>query len=147
MTGPASIAVTGAPRRDDPRGQGSDDGFTLIEMLMALGLIAIVSAYALAFHVSTLSTGRTQANRQVAAQLVSQALDRAQRDGGAAVLANPPDVRTTAVNRVTFTERWTVAICRQSHAGGSCTTGAAAAGVADLCRSWCRSTGGKRTTP
>ena len=104
----------------------------MIEMLIALGVVALVSAYAVAFHVSTLSTVRSQANRQVAVQLVAQAMDRAHRDGGAAVLATPPPVRTTAVNAVTFTQRWTVTACRQNPAGGDCTATPPAAGMADL---------------
>jgi prepilin-type N-terminal cleavage/methylation domain-containing protein len=134
MTQPASVAATSAPRRRGGPKRDADGGFTLIEVLLALGLVTLVSAYAVAFHVFTLSTVRIQANRQLAAQLVSQALDQADKTGGVALLAAPPEARTTTINKITFTERWTVTLCRQSPPGGNCTTAASAAGAAELVR-------------
>jgi type II secretory pathway component PulJ len=134
VSAPARAGVDTSPAGRGTRERAPDGGSTLIEMLLAMGLVALVSAFAGTFHVVSLSTVRTQANRQAAAQLVTQGMDRAHRDGAATVTAAPPAARTTTVNGIVFTERWTVSVCRQVTAGAACTAAIPAAGVSDLVR-------------
>jgi prepilin-type N-terminal cleavage/methylation domain-containing protein len=112
----------------------ADDGFTLIEVLVSLGLIGLVGAFAIRLQVSSLSVTREHANREIAAELASEALDTASVTGGSALLAAVPASRTTAVSGVNFTEQWTVTPCKQSSPGGACTTAASAPGTAELAR-------------
>jgi prepilin-type N-terminal cleavage/methylation domain-containing protein len=109
-----------------------DDGFTLAEILVALGLIAVISSFAIGFHVRTLMVVRDEANRQVAAQLASEALDAARAGGGAALAAAPPPAEAVTVNGVRFTREWTVSACLQLAPGGACTAGPPTIGAAEL---------------
>jgi prepilin-type N-terminal cleavage/methylation domain-containing protein len=147
--------VTPTGRRVRPgRGRGvrpgaDDAGFTLLEVLVSMGVVVVVSAFALLFHVSSMSTVRGESNRQVAAQLVAEALDEAQATGGAALATATPQPVGTTVNDVTFTRTWSVEVCRQITPGGACTVAAPAAGVAELVRvvvavSW-QESGAERT--
>jgi prepilin-type N-terminal cleavage/methylation domain-containing protein len=110
----------------------ADGGFTLIEAVVALALIGLVTAWATSFHISSLRVTREQANRQVAAQMSSRALDTARKTGGAALLASPPSPVIVQVNGVAFTQQWTVTQCRQVSPGGDCATVAPAPGIAEL---------------
>jgi Tfp pilus assembly protein PilV len=128
------VLVQARPRRPGP-GRAAlrpDAGFTLIEVLVALGLIMVVGAAAAIFHTTVLDVTRRQANRQVAAQLTTRAVDAARASGGPALLASPPTPVTMQVNGVAFTQRWTVTVCRQAVIGGPCTTAAAAPGTAEM---------------
>jgi prepilin-type N-terminal cleavage/methylation domain-containing protein len=100
---------------------GRDAGFSLVEVLVALGLTAMVAASAAAFHVSSLTTARRQANHHVAVQLASWAIDEARQSGGAAVLAAPPQSATVQRNGIAFTVESTVAACGESVTPGGCT--------------------------
>ncbi len=111
-----------------------DDGFTLLELLLSVGLIGLVGAFAIAFHTSSLSVTRQQANREVAAQLASEALDRARATGGAAVLARGHGAATRTVNGIRFSEEWTASPCTQAAPGGVCTTAPAVPGALELAR-------------
>jgi prepilin-type N-terminal cleavage/methylation domain-containing protein len=122
----------------DDRGGAADQppdvGFTLIEVLLALSLVSLVAAFALTFHFSSATAVRTQANRQVAAQLASEALDEARAAGGAALLAAPPAPAAVTINKVSFQRRWSVSACREATPGAGCTAAQPGPGVVDLAR-------------
>jgi hypothetical protein len=102
--------------------------------MVSLAIVGIVAVSGTMFQISSLRLVRTAANRQVAAQMVTRALDTARAAGGATVLASPPATATVQLNGVTFTERWTVTLCRQAVAGGGCATVPAAPGTAELAK-------------
>jgi prepilin-type N-terminal cleavage/methylation domain-containing protein len=107
----------------EPTRQSSDAGFTLIEMLVALSLIGTVASFAVGFHVSSLSAIRSQAHRQVAAQLVSDALDAARADGPAAAM-NPRAPLRVSVDGVSYTQTWDPPTVCTSSVCGSIPSGA-----------------------
>jgi prepilin-type N-terminal cleavage/methylation domain-containing protein len=135
MCAPARRSAPAGPRlRDGHAAGGSDDGFTLLETIISLAIVGIVAASGTLFQTSSLQLARIAANRQVAVQMVTRALDVARAAGGAALLASPPAPATVRLNGVPFTEQWTVALCRQVVAGDDCATAAAASGVAELAK-------------
>jgi prepilin-type N-terminal cleavage/methylation domain-containing protein len=130
-------AAGGRPVRSRGRSSppaSADDGFTLLEMIVAVALIGMVGAFAIRFQVSSLSVTREQADREVAAQLASEALDSDRAIGGSALLSAPPPNRTVTVNGITFTQTQSVTTCRQVSPGGPCTSNPPAPGVAELAR-------------
>lgn len=112
----------------------ADGGFTLVEMVVAIGLIATIATSATTLHITSMAVAREQADRQVAAQMVSRALDTARSRGGAALLASPPPTLTVQVNGISFRQRWSVTRCWRAPAGGDCTTADAGPGIAELTR-------------
>jgi prepilin-type N-terminal cleavage/methylation domain-containing protein len=120
-------AHTGRDRTDDA-------GFSLVEVLVALGLVTVVGASAAVFHMSSLTTARRQAHQQVAVQLVSSAVDQARKAGGAAVLASPPQPTTVQRNGIAFTVESTVAACQASVIPGDCILVAPSSSTAQLAR-------------
>ncbi|GGK21709.1 hypothetical protein GCM10010124_12740 [Pilimelia terevasa] len=115
-------------------GQGraavADGGFTLIEVLVALGLIGVVMASVAVFLTGAMSTTHRQAGRQAAAQVAAGAVEAAQAAGGAAMVANRPAPRPHLVNDVPYTVTYgTPAPCWQTTASGACAAASPAAGV------------------
>jgi type II secretory pathway pseudopilin PulG len=112
----------------------SDSGATLVEMLVALGLVALVASFSLTFQISSMSTMRTQADRQVAAQLASRALDTVRTTSATALLSSPPAPRVETVNQLEFTQRWSITPCRQRVPASGCTEPGPAPGTAEMVR-------------
>jgi type II secretory pathway pseudopilin PulG len=112
----------------------SESGATLVEMLVALGLVALVASFSLTFQISSMSAMRTQADRQVAVQLASQALDTARTTGAAALLSSPPATRVETVNKLDFTQLWSITPCRQRVPASECTEPGRAPGTAEMVR-------------
>jgi prepilin-type N-terminal cleavage/methylation domain-containing protein len=110
----------------------TDDGFTLVETLVALGLVGLVAAFTCSFLLSSWSTMHGQSDREVAAQLASAALDSARAGGGAALAASPPAAQTVIVNGLSFVQRWSVTDCRQGSPGVTCAAARSSAGTSDL---------------
>ncbi len=67
---------------------GADDGFTMIEMIMAMLIISIVMAAFATFFVTTVSATARQSSAQVATQLADDAIERARALPGQAITAN-----------------------------------------------------------
>jgi prepilin-type N-terminal cleavage/methylation domain-containing protein len=64
----------------------ADDGFTLVEVLVSIGLIGVVMAAVTSFLVSSMSVTAVQRGRQAAAQLAADATEQARTLRGPAVL-------------------------------------------------------------
>ena len=78
------------------RRRASDAGFTLIETLLSVSVIAIVMAGLTALFTNTLSVGNRQDLRQTAIQLASDGLDRARALRGSIVFQGRDDKSSTA---------------------------------------------------
>ena len=64
----------------------SDNGFTMVEVIVALGLISVMMASLTTYFVSSLRTGRYQAQVQTAARLAQSGMEQARGFGGPALL-------------------------------------------------------------
>ena len=67
-----------------------DSGFTLIELMVSLSIIALVGTFALSAQVAATRATREQSNRQVAAQLLARELDSVRGLGGSTALELEP---------------------------------------------------------
>ena len=113
-----------------------DSGFSLIEVLVALGLVVLAGTFAVQVLVMSLSTVREHANREVATQMAAELTNRARAYGGTTLLADhqslPAADKTRTVSDIPFERDWSVQPCRQPHPGGPCTTAPPGPGVAEL---------------
>ncbi|GGK37921.1 hypothetical protein GCM10010124_33440 [Pilimelia terevasa] len=114
--------VPGAPR--------GEAGFSLVEVMVSLGLVGTVMAAMSAYFVSAVTLTHGQGQREVAAQVATDAMEYVRTlptaDVGTRVRALPP--RTLTVNGIAYTQRWTV--CWQAVDGGACATVKPAAAAA-----------------
>ncbi|GAA2522216.1 type IV pilus modification PilV family protein [Pilimelia columellifera] len=100
-----------------------DDGFTLVETMVSLALIGTVMAAVSAFFISGMSGSHGQVQRQVGAQLATDAMERVHSIPVTDIenaLTTSFTPRAVVVNGVTFTQRW--ALCWQPATGGACVT-------------------------
>jgi prepilin-type N-terminal cleavage/methylation domain-containing protein len=81
----AGIRAPRGPRPDDPA--RDDAGFTIIEVLVAIGLLGIVMTALTSFFASTLSVANAQSGRQAAAKVAADAAERVHALKGSAVTA------------------------------------------------------------
>jgi prepilin-type N-terminal cleavage/methylation domain-containing protein len=96
-----------------------DAGFSLVEVIVAISLMAVVMSAMGTFYVSSLVTTSAQSGRQAAMQLATDALERARALPVTTVEAGlPNEVKT--VDGVPYTQTWQVATCRLS--SGACVT-------------------------
>jgi prepilin-type N-terminal cleavage/methylation domain-containing protein len=72
---------------DDSRGNSSDAGFTLAEVVVSLAVIGTILASSVAFFVGVMRIVGDQGQRQVAAQLALDGVERARGLKGPALLA------------------------------------------------------------
>lgn len=101
--------------------RSGDDGFTLIEVMVATSLIGIVMAALMTFFSATIGVTNQQSGVQTAAQLATDGIEAARARPIAALLADPPvDGTPPRRNGVTFTRTWSVSSCWQPPAGGDC---------------------------
>lgn len=101
------------PRPGAAAGGWSDDsGFTLIELMVSLFVVALVGTFAMSLQMATSSVARTEANRQIAAQLLARELDKVRGLGGLGAAAIEPDT-TEQINGVDFAVARTVDTCWQ----------------------------------
>jgi prepilin-type N-terminal cleavage/methylation domain-containing protein len=116
-----------------------DAGATLIEVMVALALIAVVSTFALQSHVMAMVTVQRHANREVAVQMAADLTDKARTYPGAELLASHQRLEsaeaTKEVGGVEFSREWSVDLCRQAQPGGVCSSALAAGpGIPELVR-------------
>ncbi|WP_433303982.1 PilW family protein [Actinoplanes sp. CA-030573] len=129
-----------APDPDRPAAEGGghlrDAGFTLVELMVALSVTALVGTFALSAQLANSRATRTEANRQVAAQVLARELDKARGLGGTVAATDLAGTDTQQVNALELQVTRTVDTCFQIvGAGGttSCTTAAAQpAGSAEM---------------
>ncbi|GGK39686.1 hypothetical protein GCM10010124_35410 [Pilimelia terevasa] len=127
------MEVVRAPRPPRPRGS-PEAGFSLVELVVALGVISLVAASTLSLFVSSHGVTDSQANRQIATQLLTQMVDQARQTGGTELARHEPAAAPTTVGSVVYTREWDVSACAQATVGGSCTAAAGGPGVAVLTR-------------
>ncbi|HET9516639.1 MAG TPA: hypothetical protein VFO77_02810 [Actinoplanes sp.] len=89
------------------RGDSATAGSTLVEVMVALSLIAVVGAALASFLVASIRTLRYQVDRQTAGQLAADAWERVaaiQMTPGAAPTL--PAATTTTINGIAYTVTW-----------------------------------------
>ncbi len=74
----------------------TDDGFTMIEMIVALVIIGIIMAALATFFVSTVKATAQQGTKQAAIQLADDAIERARALKGSAVVDDRDQFTTDA---------------------------------------------------
>ena len=110
LTSTSSRPTCGYVRRRH-RGTG-DDGFTLVEVIVAIGLITALMVSLGVYFTSSIRTSRNQAQIQAATRLAETGMERARGLGGAALLAGRvqcgtcSDVSAFAGNYLVGTTRW-----------------------------------------
>jgi prepilin-type N-terminal cleavage/methylation domain-containing protein len=99
------VAAPVRVRLPSPRLQ-SDDGLTIVELVMALAIFALLSTGVVATMVTALDLSRTNRNRVVASNLAAEEMDRLRSLAAADFTSVAPGaqvlVRTAEVNNVTF---------------------------------------------
>ena len=94
--------------RDDAR----EGGFTLVEVIVALGLITAIVASLGVFFSTSIGRSRDQSQTQAATRLAEEGMERGRGLGGAALLAGRvqcgtcPDVSSFAGSYLADTVRW-----------------------------------------
>ena len=96
-----------------PAVPGGDDGFTMIELMVSLFIVALVGTFAAALQMASSRAVRTQADRQIAAQLVTRELEKARGMGGDAAAGLDPS-ESQQINGLTFQLTRTVDPCWQT---------------------------------
>lgn len=91
----------------------TEAGFSLIEVVVALGLISIVMAALTTFYVRAVAVTHQQGSRQVAIQLSLDGLDKIRALRGSQVAGALPGVETPQVNGLTYTRRYQALPCWQ----------------------------------
>lgn len=76
----------GPARRDTVAGPPADAGFTMLEILVSVGVIGIVMTAMASFFVTTVAVTGQQGSRQVAAQLATDGTERVHALRGSAVI-------------------------------------------------------------
>ncbi|MFC3383680.1 type IV pilus modification PilV family protein [Couchioplanes azureus] len=93
-------------------GRPDDAGFALLELMMAMFVVGLVGTFTASLQLISLATTRAEANRQVAAQLVSGELDRLRGLGGKEAAKEPP-VSNPVINGLEFEMTTSVTPCWQ----------------------------------
>lgn len=101
--------------RRRPAPQHADEGFTLIEVLVALTIFAIVSAAAVIALVAGVRAGNDSNDRVTAAQVAQQEVDRARALPAPSLAASPDATRTTVLGGKSFSVTRTI-----GYPAGSC---------------------------
>jgi prepilin-type N-terminal cleavage/methylation domain-containing protein len=83
---PARLCCRAVPRPRARGGNAGDEGFTLVEVIVSITLMAIIMTALTTFFVSTGSAIRQQGGRQIAAQLAQDALETVRTLKGADVI-------------------------------------------------------------
>lgn len=81
----------------------SDDGFTLIEVIVAMMLIGIVMAATTTFFISSANVTSQLRGQQVAAQVADSAAEQVRAYRGSEIATALPTVAATTVNGITYT--------------------------------------------
>ncbi len=127
------VSSSSAPKPLSVRKPSSDAGFTLVEVVVATTLIAVVMTALTSFFISTLQVTNLQGNQQTAAQLATDGVEMARALPGTTLLGNPPSDPTPLERHgVLFGRTWSVSACWQPLAGGNC--GAQVAGYVPFLR-------------
>jgi prepilin-type N-terminal cleavage/methylation domain-containing protein len=114
-------------------GAEPDGGFTLIEVLVSVSLIAVVMAALTASISSMRRVSGVQSGQQTAAELATDGIETALAKSPADLLADPPsDPAPPRRGGVAYTRTWSVTRCWQPPGGGDC--GAQLAGYVPLLR-------------
>lgn len=109
----------GRPRPTAPA--VADDGFSLLEMVVALAVIGIVMGALSTFFIATMSTVSQQSGLQIAAQLASDRMEQVRAADQATELVGGTD--TEQRNGIGYARSWEVRRCWQptSPRSGTCT--------------------------
>jgi prepilin-type N-terminal cleavage/methylation domain-containing protein len=111
--------MTGStPDRDDA-------GFTLIEVIVALFIFAVLSLSALNVIVGTMHSSQANANRTIAANLVTRQIESV-RTQHASAIPNGLQTYTRTVGSTVFTIRQTASYVTNNNAASVCTAGSGA---------------------
>jgi len=103
------------------RGVEPDNGFTLIEVLVSVSLIAVVMAALTASVSSMRRVSGVQSGQQAAAELATDGIESALAKSPAGLVTNPPsDPAPPRRDGVTYTRTWSVTRCWQPPGGGDC---------------------------
>jgi prepilin-type N-terminal cleavage/methylation domain-containing protein len=81
----------------------ADDGFTLIEVIVAMMLIGIVMAATTTFFISSANITSQLRGQQVAAQIADSTAEQVRAYRGSEIATALPAVTPTVVNGVTYT--------------------------------------------
>jgi prepilin-type N-terminal cleavage/methylation domain-containing protein len=90
----------------------ADSGFTLVELMVSLFVVALVGTFAAALQMATSHATRVEANRQVAGQLLARELDTVRGLGGSGASSLDPD-STVQVNGLNLEVTRSVTTCWQ----------------------------------
>ena len=111
-------AITRSRRPLEP---ARDAGFSLIEVVVSIGVIGVVMASLGTFYVSSQAITRAQATRQVAVQLANDGMERVRAYDPAALPDALPDTpEAESVNGVAYAQHWRWARCAQQTVGPDC---------------------------
>ncbi|HLL67516.1 MAG TPA: type II secretion system protein, partial [Micromonosporaceae bacterium] len=79
-----------------PSEHGADDGFSLLEIVVSIGLISILMAAFTTFFINSLTLNSGQGAKQAAAQIGGSAMERVRALKGAAITAGRDEASTLA---------------------------------------------------
>jgi prepilin-type N-terminal cleavage/methylation domain-containing protein len=92
---------------------GEDDGFTLVEVLTSLAVIAVVLSAVTTFFVRSMVTIDVQGARQAAIQVAADSMEQLRQVPSANVVAwlgVQSGTPTVTVNSLAYTRQWTSAV-------------------------------------
>jgi len=99
----------------------SDAGFSMLEAVISISLISIMIAGFCTFLIATTSITHRQGGQQAAVHLASDGVELVRAVSGPALPAGlPTSPETKTVSGVTYQRAWSVAVCWQPTAGGTC---------------------------
>lgn len=112
---PAGRLPCPAGRRPIPAGRPtpSDAGYSLIETIVAIGIIGIVMAALTAFYVRAVSVTEQQSGRQVAIQFALDGIDQVRALAGSRIVADLPPGDDKRLNGLVFSRTYQVLPCWQ----------------------------------